>query len=476
MLTNWPADRVERRRLDALVLDPRNARTHSAAQVAQIAASMQEWGWTNPILVDDGGTVIAGHGRVLAAGQLGWVEAPVMVAAGWTEAQKRAYLIADNQLALNAGWDVDMLAGELRGLAEWDFDLSLLGFADLDALLARGVGLTDPDAAPPLPVNPVSVPGDVWQLGRHRLVCGDSTNADTVAQGLNGVTPHLMVTDPPYGVGYNADWRNKALRADGSAIGGRAIGKVENDHRADWRNAWALFQGSVVYVWHGGLHGADVYESLQVSHFTIRAQIVWVKTRQVISRGHYHWQHEPCLYGVRDGDDDQWRFIPEHEIAAYAVKDGKPAEWQGSRKQSTVWFIEHIRSETGHSSQKPVDCMKRPIENNSAPGQAVYDPFVGSGTTIIAAEMTGRACHAIELSPAYVDVSVRRWQDFTGKTATLDGDGRPFDVIADERQPYDADADSIGSYNAAVAAIGERVKAGATVPEFMRSRKKPRAA
>jgi DNA modification methylase len=464
MTTKWPADRVERRRLDALVLDPRNARTHSAAQVVQIAESMREWGWTNPVLVDEAGTIIAGHGRVLAARSLGLDEAPVMVAEGWSEAQKRAYLLADNQLALNAGWDVDMLADELRGLAEWDFDLSLLGFADIDALLARGVGLTDPDAAPPVPVHPVSVLGDVWLLGRHRLVCGDSTDAGTVAAALNGVSPHLMVTDPPYGVNYDPAWRNKALRVDGSPIGARAVGKVDNDDRADWTEAWALFPGSVVYVWHSGLMAPAVVESLRACRFGVRAQIVWVKTRFVISRGHYHPQHEPCLYGVREDADDQWRFVPEHEVAAYAVKDGKPGQWQGSRKQSTVWFIEHIKSETGHGTQKPVECMKRPIENNSSPGQEVYDPFVGSGTTIIAAEMTGRACHAIELSPAYVDVCVRRWQDFTGNLATLDGDGRTFDEIAAER--FDADADSLGSYHDAVAAVGKRVKAGEPVPPF----------
>jgi DNA modification methylase len=174
-------------------------------------------------------------------------------------------------------------------------------------------------------------------------------------------------------------------------------------------------------------------DSLRSCRFGVRAQIVWVKQRSVISRGNYHRQHEPCFYAVREGEDDNWRFIPQHEVAAYAVKQGATANWRGGRKQSTVWFIEHLKSDTGHSTQKPVECMKRPIENNSAPGQAVYDPFVGSGTTIIAAEMTGRACHAIELNPAYVDVAVRRWQDFTGKPAKLASDGRRFDEVARER-------------------------------------------
>lgn len=422
----WPADRVERRELASLAPNARNARTHSPEQVAQIAASMREWGWTNPVLVDEGGGIIAGHGRVLAAVELGFGDVPVMVAEGWTDAQKRAYALADNQLALNAGWDLDTLSEELRGLKDWDFDLSLLGFDNLDALLARGAGLTDPDDAPPLPETPVSVPGDVWLLGRHRLVCGDSTDADAVAAALDGVAPHLMVTDPPYGVDYDPDWRNRADRANGKPYGARAVGRVQNDDRSDWGEAWALFPGAVAYVWHSGLMAPQVNESLRVCRFGIRAQIVWVKTRFVISRGHYHSQHEPCLYGVRDGADDNWRFVPEHEIASYTVRDGQSADWQGSRKQSTVWFIEHIKSETGHSTQKPVECMRRPIENNSSPGQAVYDPFVGSGTTIIAAEMTGRACHAIELNPAYVDVAVLRWQAFSGGTATRESDGRPF--------------------------------------------------
>lgn len=418
--TNWPADKVERRPLEKLIPDARNARKHSPEQVAQIAASMREWGWTNPVLVDEGDRIIAGHGRVLAAGRLGFTEAPVMVAEGWTEAQKRAYVIADNQLALAAEWDMPMLASEVQGLAEWNFDLSLLGFSDLDALLASGgnSGLTDPDAAPALPVRPISRPGDLWRLGNHRLLCGDATNAEDVARALAGVKPHLMVTDPPYGVDYDAGWRSEAMPykndpnrwKDGT---GRAVGLVTNDHRVDWSDAYALFPGDVAYVWHAGRHASQTQASLEAADFQIRCQVMWAKPRFVISRGHYHWQHEPC-----------W----------YAIRDGRTGHWQGDRSQTTLWEISHLKSETGHSTQKPVECMRRPIENNSSPGQAVYDPFLGSGTTLIAAEMTGRACHALEIAPAYVDVAVRRWQDFTGNAATLDGDGRTFGEIAAERE------------------------------------------
>jgi len=416
----WPADRIERRSVASLIPNARNARMHSEAQVAQIAASIREWGWTTPVLIDTDGTIIAGHGRVLAARMLHIADIPVMIAEGWTDAQKRAYIIADNQLTLNADWDLDLLAVELRGLGEEGFDLDLIGF-DPDALanlLAdKTEGLTDPDDVPDAPLEPVTKLGDVWLLGKHRIVCGDCTDAGVVAKALNGVTPHLMVTDPPYGVDYDASWRSDprvAAKIRHPTKG--AIGRVENDHRADWREAWALFPGEVAYVWHGGLQSNVVEASLSASGFELRAQIVWAKNTLVIGRGHYHGQHEPC-----------W----------YAVRSGATGHWQGDRKQTTLWQFASVHRtrgnaedmRTNHSTQKPVECMKRPIENNSSAGQAVYEPFSGSGTTIIAAEMTGRACHAIELNPAYVDVAVIRWQDFTGQKAILEGSTQTFDEL-----------------------------------------------
>jgi DNA modification methylase len=409
----WPADHVERWPLERLVPFARNARTHSVAQVDQIAASMREWGWTNPVLVDEAGTIIAGHGRVEAARKLGLTEAPVMIAAGWSEGKKRAYVIADNKLALNAGWDLDLLKVELGDLKLEGFDLGLTGFGELELselLVDTSAGLTDPDSVPEPPANPLSHLGDVWLLGKHRLVCGDSTDREVVARCLDGVSPGLMVTDPPYGVEYDASWRNQV-----GAARTRRTGKVLNDDRADWREAWVLFEGDVAYVWHGGLHAGTVAESLVASGFEIRSQIIWAKERLVLSRGHYHWQHEPCWYAVRKG--------------------GK-GSWAGDRKQATVWPIASRDQDaaTVHGTQKPVECMRRPIENNSSPGQAVYEPFSGSGTTIIAGEMAGRSIHAIELSPAYVDVAVQRWQDFTGGQAVREGDGRTFDELADERE------------------------------------------
>jgi DNA modification methylase len=407
---------VEYRSVESLIPYARNARTHTDAQVAQIAASIKEFGWTNPVLVDGDNGVIAGHGRLLAARKLGMADVPVIELSGMSEAQKRAYILADNRLALNAGWDETMLGLEVGELSALGVDMTLAGFSDQELLAlaaSQNTGLTDPDETPEPPVDPVTKPGDLWILGPHRLICGDCTDASTVAELLGDVVPHLMVTDPPYGVSYQPKWRNEVIRADGSKVAARATGEVLNDDRADWREAWALFPGDVAYVWHGALHAGTVAASLEASGFAIRAQIIWDKTRLVIGRGDYHWQHEPA-----------W----------YAVRKGKTGHWSGDRKQTTVWGISHSKSETGHGTQKPVECMRRPIENNSSPGQAVYEPFSGSGTTIIAAEMTGRACYATELAPAYVDVAVQRWEAFTGQQACHGISGHTFSELSRERR------------------------------------------
>ena len=410
---------IEYRQVDDLIPYARNARTHSEKQVAEIAASIREFGWTNPILVDGENGITAGHGRVLAARKLGMDSVPVIELSHLTPIQRQAYILADNKLALNAGWDDELLALELADLDSAGFDLALTGFGDseLAGLMGAKDGLTDPDAVPDEPERPVSVAGDVWQLGKHRIICGDSCNAADVSRLLGDVTPHLMVTDPPYGVEYDANWRNEAMPAkddparwkDGA---GRSIGKVANDDRADWSETWALFPGEVAYVWHADRHAASVQRSLESSQFEMRAQIIWAKASHSISRGHYHWQHEPC-----------W----------YAVRKGGTGHWSGDRTQTTLWEISHAKSETGHSTQKPVECMRRPIENNSVAGDAVYEPFSGSGTTIIAAEQTGRACYAAEIHPAYVDMAVTRWQEFTGQEAVHADSGKTFKETTDAR-------------------------------------------
>ena len=409
-MTDFPAYKTVS--VESLVPYARNSRTHSEAQVAKIAASIKEFGFLNPIITDGQNGIVAGHGRVLAAQKLGLATLPVIEAGHLTEAQKRAYIIADNRLALDAGWDNDLLKIELQDLQADGFDLALTGFeiGEIEGFLAEPTeGLTDPDEIPEPPADPVTVPGDVWMLGRHRLMCGDSTSADTVAALLGDVKPHLMVTDPPYGVEYDPSWRAKA----GVNKNTEKMGKVLNDDRADWREAWALFPGDVAYVWHASLFTREVLDSLEACGFKHRSMIIWAKDRFTLGRGDYHWQHEPA-----------W----------YVVKDGKKGHYGGGRSQSTVWNIPaRDDSGVGHGTQKPVECMKRPIENNSSPGQAVYEPFSGSGTTIIAGEMTGRHIYAIELNPAYVDVAIKRWQDFTGHTATLEGDGRTFAELEADR-------------------------------------------
>jgi DNA modification methylase len=402
----WPIDR--------LLPYAANARTHPDDQVAQIAGSIAEFGFNVPCLVDDRGVLIAGHGRIVAAKRLGLKQVPVIRLGHLTDAQARAFRLADNRIALNAGWDEAMLAAELDRLKEDGVDLDLLGFAEdeLDRLLdglGQGGASEEEDEVPEPPAQAVTRPGDLWILGRHRLLCGDATVATDVQRLLDGARPHLMVTDPPYGVEYDPNWRNES----GVSVTART-GKVSNDDRADWRDAWSLFPGEVAYVWHSGIHARTVADSLDACCFAIRAQIVWAKPRLVLGRGDYHWQHEPCFY---------------------AVRKGATGHWQGARDQSTLWTIATGENDeaTEHGTQKPVECMRRPIVNNSAKGDLIYEPFAGSGTTLIAAESVGRACLAIEIDPRYCDVVIERWQRHAGRAATFADDGRTFDALKDER-------------------------------------------
>lgn len=398
---------------DSLSHYQNNPRRNDPA-VDRLIPLLREFGLRSPLLVRqiDGLTeVVDGHLRLKAATKMGLAEVPVVDVSDLSEAQVRALRLAMNKSAEFAEWDDELLAQELRAIEALGLGLDLTGFGDdeLARLLNAGSeGLTDPDEVPDPPADPVSRLGDVWLLGRHRLACGDSTERETVERALGGVRPHLCVTDPPYGVSYDATHR-RALQSKNSKP---AQGAVMNDETADWRAAWALFPGDVVYVWHAGNKAHLVADGLAAIGFELRAQIIWAKSKFVVGRGHYHPHHEPC-----------W----------YAVRKTATGHWQGSRKQSTLWQIEHRKSETGHSTQKPVECMKRPIENNSSPGQAVYEPFCGSGTTIIAAEMTGRSCLAIELSPAYVDVGVLRWQAFTGQEAVLEATAQTFAELAADR-------------------------------------------
>ena len=334
----WPIQRLREY--------PRNPRKNDAA-VDRMCASIREFGFKIPCLVRSDGEVVDGHLRLKAARKLGIPEIPLILCDEWTPAQVKAFRLMVNRSVEWAECDPDLLGLELLDLKNLDFDLGLTGFEDeeLARLLAAQDatdGLCDEDAAPPAPQTPVSKLGDLWLLGRHRLLCGDSTDRQTVSRVLGSVKPTLLVTDQPYGVQYDPEWRKRA-----GVNNSNRMGKVRNDDRADWREAWALFPGDVAYVWHGALHASTVSDSLESCGFEIRSQIVWAKPSLVMGRGHYHWQHEPCWYAVRG-----------------------TGHWNGDRKQSTLWHIENRNqdAETVHSTQKPVECMRRPIVNNSSPG------------------------------------------------------------------------------------------------------------
>lgn len=352
-----------------------NSRKHSDDQIDRIGRSLQEFGFTNPVLVDSQNVIVAGHARVQAAIKLNMATVPTISLVNLTPAQIRAYVVADNRLAELSEWDQDILASELAKI-KVDFDLGLIGFPNFKFDLGDG----EDDFEEPESVTTDLVLGDLIQIGDHRLMCGDSTNPQHVEKLLNGKEPYLMITDPPYGVEYDAKWRTTAgLQQTG------AHGKVMNDDIVDWSDAWSLSPAKVAYVYHAGKYTGEVKKSLEDNLFLIRSQIIWVKNQLVIGRGDYHWKHEPC-----------W----------YAVKKGSKGNWAGDRKQTTIWEIDKPqKSETGHSTQKPVECMARPMRNHDGD---VYEPFCGSGTTMVAAHQLGRKCYAMELSPEYCQIIVDR--------------------------------------------------------------------
>lgn len=397
----WPADKVERRKVSDLVPYARNSRTHSAEQVDQIAASINEWGWTVPVLIDPQGELIAGHGRILAAQKLGITDVPCMVADGWTDAQKQAYVIADNKLALNAGWDDELLKVELGELKELDFDLSLTGF-DTDELADMfqepTEGLTDEDAVPEPPEQPVTVEGDVWLLGRHRLMCGDSTSIDAVERLMDGAKADMVFTDPPYGVEYEG-------------INNDDRGGLEDLLRGAFSNYFTTSKsGASIYVFHSD-RCADIFHKTFRELFHFSSMIIWAKNSLTLSQTDYQSQHEPCLYGWMDNGTHSWH---------------------SDRKQTSIWQFDKERVE-GHTTPKPVQLVERAVINSSKGGDIITDLFGGSGSTLIACEKTSRDCRMMELDPKYCDVILTRWQDFTGETATLEATGQTYDELKTER-------------------------------------------
>ena len=420
----WPIDRPRDY--------PQNARKWSARAVEKVGASIRAYGFRQPVVVDRDEVIIIGHLRRAAARKEGFTQIPVHVAHDLTPAQVRGLRLMDNRSHEEADWDIDLLGPELKELQGLDFDLVLTGFDDreIDDFLA------DPDLddranlVPPVPEHPISRPGDLWLLGPHRVLCADATSQSDVTILLAGVPqPLLMATDPPYGIELDSEWRdraglNKHGPAEASYMKHRTEGhtntSISSDTRADWSEAFALAPGlQVAYVWHASKFTSEVLAGLLRIGFLHHQQIIWNKGRTVLTRTHYWFQHEPCWY-VRK----------------------KNAPWFGKAgDNSTIWDSPSPKFIMGgsheekfdHPTQKPVELMRRPILNHTRRDGAVYDPFLGSGTTLIAAEMTGRACYGIELDPKYCDVICQRYMNFSGKPATLDGDGRTFEEIKLER-------------------------------------------
>jgi len=414
--------------IDKLVHYARNPRKNDAA-VDLMCGSILEFGFKIPCLVRSDGEVIDGHLRLKAARKLGITEIPVILCDEWTPAQVKAFRLLVNRSATWADWDDELLALELEDLQTLDYDLALTGFdsKEIDALIVHDI--PDEDAVPPVPFTPVSRLGDLWLLGSHRVLCGDATDSEAVSRLLGEHKPILLVTDPPYGIELNSGWREKAglntgRRSKALYLKHRTKGHVETtmlgDTRADWSEAFALVPSlEVGYVFHASKFTREVLDGLLRIGFLHHQQIIWDKGRIVLTRTHYWFQNEPCWY-VRK----------------------KNAPWYGKAgKNSTIWSSPSTKFIRGgsdeekfdHVAQKPVELMRKPILNHTKPGEIVYDPFLGSGTTLAAAETTGRVCCGLELDPKYVDVVVERWQALTGKKATLEGDGRTFDAIARDR-------------------------------------------
>lgn len=381
---------------------PANPNKHPEAQIALLAKIIKAQGWRNPIVVSNrSGLITKGHGRYEAAKLIGADTAPVDFQDYANEKQELADMIADNRIAELAEPDRTMLRELAEQLDDGAFDMDLTGFdeAALEELMTSAPPESDIDAEPQIDKAAELAEkwgvkrGQIWQLGSHRLMCGDSTSKPDVEALLSQERPSVMVTDPPYGVDYDPTWRAEA----GVNKNKLKMGKIKNDDRADWTESWRLFPGDVVYVWHADRRAAEVQASIELAGFKIRNQIIWAKDRMALSRGDYHWQHEPC-----------W----------YAVRDGKTARRTDDRTQTTLWVIPAREdSGHGHGSQKPVECMRRPIQNHKS--EQAYEPFCGSGTTIIACEQLGRKCRAMEIDPGYCAVSIQRWADATGKAPKL---------------------------------------------------------
>lgn len=460
-----PGLAVVMRSVEALVPYARNARLHDGAQVTAIAASIREFGWMNPVLVDAEGGIIAGHGRVLAARDLGLTEVPCIAHGHLTAEQRRAYVLADNVLAEKASWDKDLLRVELGELAALKVDLTTTGFTldEVDRLMKSGETSPDPDAAQPPSAKPVARLGDVWICGLHRVVCGDSTDPVVIAAAIGDGQADLLLTDPPYNVNYG----DKAEALDAVDKGHRNTSRILNDNMSDaafgkfLAGAFAaaasgMRAGAPAYVFHAETEVVNFRQAMLAAGMYVAATLIWRKSSLVLGRSDYHWQHEPVLYGWLEGahhswygDRDKTTMLELEEPAA--VKTG-PDEWQicvGERTliiRGTDLTVESVpgsvllenkpAASDYHPTMKPVQLLLRLIRNSSQIGETVLDPFGGSGSTLIAAHMAQRRCSTVELDPKYCDCIVRRWQEFTGRQATHGTpDGPTYSSVEAQRVP-----------------------------------------
>lgn len=443
--TSWPADKVERWPLSKLKAYERNARTHSDEQIAQLMASIKEFGFTIPVLADPKGVLIAGHARVEAARRLQLADVPVMVAKGWSDAQRRAYVLADNKLALNSSWDSALLQAELADLRALGVDLGITGFSEMElaeVLAPRGSGGPDADAVPAVEKKTVSRPGDVWLLGRHRVICGDSTSAHSMSALMQGELADLCWTDPPYNVAYSTK-----------------AGSIDNDDLSEAEFARFLMgafgtvfgvmrPGACIYVAHADTEGLAFRAAFKAAGFKLSGCLIWEKDSLVLGRSDYQWQHEPILYGWKPGGRHTWLGGRKQTTIA-KLGEASPFEridetrWQvkvgdrifvveGSAKveefAGTLVNEAKPKRNPDHPTMKPVALIERQLRNHARSGNIVVDPFGGSGSTLMAAERLGLAARLVELDVGYCDVIVRRWQEFTGCEAKRD-DGREFNAF-----------------------------------------------
>jgi len=400
---------IEQISIEELLPYAKNSRTHSDEQTAQIAASIKEFGFTNPVLIDNENQIIAGHGRVLAARKLKMKEVPCIRLGYLTETQKKAYVIADNKLALNSGWDEELLALEIADLKDEDFDISLLGFSDdeladlADQIAEEVEGLTDEDAVPETPEEPITKPGDIWVLGKHRLMCGDSTSMDHLERLCEGQAVDMWLTDPPYNVAYEGGTKEK-LTIQNDSMG-------DEQFRQFLRDAYVaadtvMKPGAVFYIWYADVETYNFVGAVRDAGWKMSQILVWKKSSLILGRKDYHFRHEPCLYGWKEG-------------AAHL--------WAADRKQTTILEFDKPSRNGEHPTMKPVALFEYQLLNNTKGGDIVLDSFGGSGTTMIAAEKNGRVARLMELDPKYCDVIIKRWQDFTGKKATHAESGLTFE-------------------------------------------------